>query len=393
MKKALLLLLAGALCICSCTPKEEPYDYQDKEITGTAVQIPKGLDVRKIFLLNEGQMGSGNASLDLLRINDGQYITGIWKKMNPNEGPGLGDVANDIAVNGNEVWIVVNNSGYVEVISAKDETHIASITIPTPRSIAFDDKYAYVSSYSGSYITYGANYTITDSKNVKGHVYRIDLATHKLAGDPVEVGYQPEGLAVSDGKLYVANSGGFASQLPPDYSYDNTVSVIDLKNFKFEKSIEVAINLDKVYSNGKGAVFVTSMGNFYDVHSGIYVIVNGKVIKVDANISKSFLGDDGIVYAIGTESELDYYADHHYTLSSYRIEEEGSENVLPSYYNVEFEVKSPYAIAVVDDYLLVADAGDYFNPGSLSMYGNLLLTREKLWTVTTGVCPGHIAIW
>lgn len=383
--------MAAALCFWACDPKEEPYNYSDKDITGVKVDVPDNLSAHKLFMLNEGQMGSNNASLDVLRTIDGQYITGIWKKMNSAEGPGLGDVANDIAIKNEEVWIVVNNSGYVEVISAKDETHIASITIPTPRNIAFDDNYAYVSSYSGSFITYGADYTITDSKSVKGHVYRIDLKTKKLAGDPVEVGYQPEGLAVSEGKLYVANSGGLASQLPP-YAYDNTVSVIDLKNFKVEKSIEVADNLDKVYSDGQGAIYVTSMGNFYTVPSSMYVIANGSVKHVADFVSKTCQVGNTI-YAIGTESELDYSVAHKYTLSSYRIDEKNSSNVIPSYYNVDIDAKSPYAIAVADGYLFVSDAGDYFNPGSLSLYDNLLLTRKKLWTVTTGVCPGHIAIW
>ena len=383
MKKALLLLFAGALCICSCTPKEEPYDYLDKEITGTAVEIPKGLDVRKIFLLNEGQMGSNNASLDLLRVNDGQYITSIWKKMNLNEGPSLGDVANDIVVIGNEVWMTINNSGYVEVISAKDETHITSITIPTPRSIAFDDKYAYVSSYSGAYITYGANYAITDSKNVKGHVYRIDLATHKLAGDPVEVGYQPEGLAVYNGKLYVANSGGISSSLPPAYAYDRTVSVIDTRTFEVEKTIDVEVNLQKVYSDGKGNIYVSSYGNYYSVHSCLWVIkADGSVAKVSDYASYSTISGD-TVYCIGNENEFDYYSPAKWTAWSCK---DGARQP----WDISLGTVNPYGIAALPDgSFVISDAGDYYNPGNVSLFVN----GAKKWTVAAGVCPGHFAIW
>ena len=378
------------MCFWACGPKEEPYIFGDKELTGTKVTLPDAFTARKVFVLNEGQMGSNNASLDVLRVSDGQYISGVWKKMNPDEPAGLGDVANDIAVIGDEVWIVVNNSGYVEVISAKDEKHIASVTIPTPRSIAFDDKYAYVSSYSGSFITYGANYAITDSKNVKGHVYRIDIASHKLAGDPVEVGYQPEGLAVYNGKLYVANSGGLASQLPPDYSYDNTVSVIDLKSFKVERKIEVTINLDKVYSDGNGAIYVTSMGDFYTQASSLWVIIGGNVKKVADHCHKSFASGD-MVYIVGADNELDYSAAHKYTLSSYHTESAGSTKVIPTYYNVNIP-GMPYGICVVNGYLLVADAGDYFNPGTLSLL-DIYNSSFEPWTVNAGVCPAHFAIW
>ena len=43
------------------------------------------------------------------------------------------------------------------------------------------------------------------------------------------------------------------------------------------------------------------------------------------------------------------------------------------------------------DLLLVADAGDYFNPGTLSLYDTS--EQDKRWSVTTGVCPGHFAVW
>ena len=45
--------------------------------------------------------------------------------------------------------------------------------------------------------------------------------------------------------------------------------------------------------------------------------------------------------------------------------------------------------ALGTDAFLVGDAGDYFNPGTVSLYKN----GRKAWTVTAGVCPGHFAIW
>ncbi len=381
--------MAAAMCFWSCDPKEDLYDYKDKALTGTKVNVPESFNAKKVFVLNEGQMGANNASLDVLRVSDGQYITGVWKKMNPGEPAGLGDVANDIVVIGNEVWITVNNSGYVEVISAQDETHIAAITVPSPRSIAFDDKYAYVSSYSGAYITYGADWKIVGSSNPKGHVYRIDLATHKLAGEPVEVGYQPEGLACYDGKLYVANSGGLASQLPPDYSYDNKVSVIDLSTFKVVKDIVVEINLEKVYYDGAGQIYVTSMGDFYTTPSSLWVIQGDHVKKVCEHVYKScILGNS--VYVLGDENELDYSenATHRYELSRYSIDGGAFK---PTFFNLAFDGK-PYGIACFDGYLFLADAGDYFNPGTLSMY-DTYDSPFKPWTVPAGVCPAHFAIW
>ena len=198
MKKARLLLLCGALVsLFAC--QKDPIPERDAELTGTTVDLTDvSTNAKKVFVLNEGGMGANNSTLDFLRFSDANYVTGAFKKMNPDAGAGLGDVGNDIVVIGNELWMAINNSGIVEVVSAKDETEIAAIQVPTPRNIAYDGTYAYVTSWagayaSGSYDEYGS-YTVTDYKNPKGQVYRINLRTKKVE-ESVEVGYQPEGIA------------------------------------------------------------------------------------------------------------------------------------------------------------------------------------------------------
>ena len=228
MKKAVLLLVFGVLCICAC--QKEPF----KDLEGVKLDVSKiSTRAAGLYILNEGKMGANNASLDFLSFTDGSYKSGVFRKMNPEVGAGLGDVGNDIKVHGNEVWMVINNSGIVEVISAEDGKELAAIAVPTPRCIAFDEVYAYVTSWAGAHATYtyDENWvsTLTDYSNPKGCVYRINLKTKKIDGEPLEVGYQPEGIACYNGKLYVANSGGISSQLPPNYTYDNTVYTATVK--------------------------------------------------------------------------------------------------------------------------------------------------------------------
>lgn len=391
MKKARLLLLCGALLsVFACQKDPIPETpSKDADLTGVTVSISDlGVTAKKVFVLNEGGMGSNNSTLDFIRFSDGQYITGAFKKMNPSVGAGLGDVGNDIAVHNDEVWMVINNSGLVEVVSAKDETEIAAIAVPTPRCIAFDDTYAYVTSWAGAYATgtYDdkGNYTITDSKNPKGVVYRINLSTKKVDGN-VEVGYQPEGIAGYNGNLYVANSGGIASQLPPDYSYDKTMSIIDTKSFKVTKTVDVEVNLKNVYSDGAGNIYVTTLGNYWSVHSGLYMLTasnpaSPKHIGDYVSIS-SICGDT--VYCIGTDSEFDWSAAH--TYKGWTVK-----NGTKFDWNATIDVTTPYSLAVLNaNAFLVGDAGDYFNPGNVACYNK----GSKLWSVTAGVCPGHFAIW
>ena len=381
MKKARLFLLCGALVsLFAC--QKDPVPSKDAELTGTMVDvsaIPAGID--KVFILNEGGMGSNNSTLDFLRISDGNYITGAFKKMNPDIGAGLGDVGNDIVVIGNEVWMVINNSGIVEVVSAKDETEIAAVQVPTPRNIAFDGTYAYVTSWAGAYANYGADYSITDFKNPKGQVYRIDLKSKKVEGS-VEVGYQPEGIACCNGKLYVANSGGISSQVAPDYSYDKTVSVIDTKTFKVTKTIDVQVNLKGVYSDGKGNIYVTTLGDYWSVHSGVYIIDTSDNVKhVSDYVSVASLYNDTL-YCIGTEDEWDWSgAPKSWKAFSCKGDAKSS-------LNLSLSETTPYGLCALDgDTFLVGDAGDYFNPGTVTLYDK----GGKVWTVTAGVCPGHIA--
>ena len=393
----------GVLTLAACQKtfvQETP--SKDADLKGTTVAVEEIGGNKKIFVLNEGQLGANNATLDFLRISDGQYVAGVFKKMNPSAAAGLGDVGNDLALHNNEVWMVINNSGLVEVVSAADETEMAVIEVPTPRNIAFDDKYAYVTSWAGAFVQgrYDANgnYTVTDSANPKGSVYRIDLSTKKLAGS-VEVGYQPEGIAYYDGKLYVANSGGISYSLAPDHAYDNTVSIIDTKSFSVTKTVEVEINLKNVYADSQGHIFVTTLGNYKDVSSGLYMFpasapeqvthIEWHAIK-HTHVSCSYvLGDE--VFCIGTENEFDFGAAHTYVLWSYNAVKDKF-----TLYPVTLG-GVPHGMCVVEDTmgfrsLLLGDAGDYFNPGTVSCY-RLFDRHDKVWSVTAGVCPGHFAVW
>ena len=142
MRRFILLSGIAVLALTACNTKEL-IPSRDKSLEGQKVDIlDTGNSVAKLFVLNEGGMGSNNSTLDFMRFSDGKYVNGAFRKMNPEIGAGLGDVGNDIAVIGNELWIVVNNSGLVEVISASNETEIAAIPVPTPRNIAFDGTYA-----------------------------------------------------------------------------------------------------------------------------------------------------------------------------------------------------------------------------------------------------------
>ena len=385
MKKAFLLLSVAALTFVAChKDPQTPPAASDASLSGEKVDVSKLSAITKLFVLNEGNMGSNDASLDMLRISDGNYINGVFKKMNPEEPAGLGDVGNDIAVIGDEIWLTVNNSGILEVLSAENEREIAAITLPMPRSIAFDEKYVYVSSWNGAAAVYAPDWSVDveKSNNVKGAVYRVDRASKQLSGS-VSVGWQPEGLAVYDGKLYVANSGGVSHSLPPDYAYDKSVSVIDLSTFKLVDEIEVEINLQKLFSDGKGNLYVNTFGNYSSVHSALWRIklADKTVSKVsDYAYEVAFL--DGTVYCYGNENEFDYTAPVKPVLWK-------CTDGVKSEWTISLGDIKPYGLAALPGGNFIVTESDYSNPGTLNFFHD----GARLWSVTTGVNPRHFALY
>lgn len=108
-------------------------------------------------------------------------------------------------------------------MDAKTAKHIGKIEIPNVRYIRFHDGKAYASSYVAP-VKFDQNARV-------GYVAEIDTTTLQVTRT-VNVGYQPEELAIANNKVYVANSGGY--MFP---NYDRTVSVIDLETFKEVKKL------------------------------------------------------------------------------------------------------------------------------------------------------------
>ena len=132
------------------------------------IQGPETADSDRLYILNEGQMGMNNASIDFYSFDDGTYFTDAFTAANPDVALGLGDTGNDIAVHDGKLWAVLNGSGIVEVMDAYTMDHIASIAVPGCRDIAFGGDYAYVTSWAGAY--YGGEDRL-------GAVYRLDTGT------------------------------------------------------------------------------------------------------------------------------------------------------------------------------------------------------------------------
>ena len=363
-------------CILLIGCREEYEVIYSSQIKTSVGQENTG-SLKGFYLLNEGNMGSNKASLDYFDFSTGVYHRNIYAEANPNVVKELGDVGNDIQIYGNKLYAVINVSNYIEVMDAKTAKHIGKIEIPNVRYIRFHDGKAYASSYVAP-VKFDQNARV-------GYVAEIDTTTLQVTRT-VNVGYQPEELAIANNKVYVANSGGY--MFP---NYDRTVSVIDLETFKEVKKIDVAINLHRIRATPYNELVVSSRGDYYNEPSKLYFIdletekVIGSLNMAVSNLD--VVGDSAYVYAVewshNTQKNTITYG-----IFNIRTKEVVSRNFITD--GTDKDIVIPYGVKVnpVTKDIYFTDAIDYVTPGTLICYNKF---GKLKWKVDTGDIPGHIA--
>lgn len=373
MKKFPFILLVISLMLCSCR-KDELIFVSDH----SQVSIPVQLEAYQgFYLLNEGNMGMNRATLDWFNYETGIYMRDIFAERNPSIPRELGDVGNDLKIYGSKAYAAINASNFVEVFDVATGKHLQQIHLPNCRSLAFANGKAYVSSFAGK---------IEINPNAeRGFVAEIDTLSLQVIRK-VEVGYQPEEMAIWANKLYVANSGGYRAP-----QYDTTVSVVDLTTFLSIKKIEVAPNLHRMQVDNQGDIYVSARGNYSDVSPNLYVIDSTTdEVKQALNIPVSNMVID--------EHYLYYYANAYQehtntTEVSFGILDTKTKQVIRTTISTdgtEKQLLMPYGIAVNPETkeIFLTDAQDYIGTGYVYCYS----AEGKLkWKTTAGNIPAHIA--
>lgn len=228
MKFVKLLPVLVLLVACKKDPVEPTPEVPSSDLQNSMLVLCEGL-----FQHNNSTVSWVNFENDGINANFFEYQAGR----------NLGDTGNDMQRYGGKVYVVVNVSSTIEVLDTKTFKPVAQIEMQDggqakqPRSIAFANGKAYVSCYDG-------------------YVDVIDTITLTVT-QRIPVGSNPEGVAVFNNQLYVANSGGLNF---PDV--DSTVSVIDLTTHAELTKITVGANPGAVLSNGLGDIFVISRGDY-----------------------------------------------------------------------------------------------------------------------------------
>ena len=242
--------------------------------------MPVETGTAELYILSEGLFNLNNSSLALYSFKNNQLNTDYFRSINRR---GLGDTANDMAIYGSKLYIVVNVSSQIEVVDLQSGKSVKQIPMLSengssrqPRNIAFEGGKAYVCSFDGT-------------------VARIDTAS--LSIDALtRAGRNPDGICVQNGKLYVSNSGGLDWE---GIGVDRTVSVIDIPSFTEIKKIEVGPNPGKIQAGPDGNIYVATHGENIEAGDYHFVQIDGHTDQVVRTFDEkvlSFTIHDNMAY-------------------------------------------------------------------------------------------------
>ena len=320
-------------------------DMEDKPVTSTVEGQITETGTAEIYILSEGLFNLNNSSLTRYSFRTHQLKTNYFSTINKR---GLGDTANDIALYGNKLYIVVNVSSTLEVVDFTTGQSIKQIPMRTengssrqPRHIAFHKDKAYVCSFDGT-------------------VARIDTTSLEIEAT-VKAGRNPESLCVQNEKLYVSNSGGL------DYSegigVDNTVSVIDLASFTEIKKITVGPNPGCILPDSENFVYVATHGK--NIVEGDYHLV-----KINSHTDEVERVFDEKVMNFAIQGNVGYLYNYNYQTEDASIKMfnlQTGETIREHFITDGTQIHTPYGI--------------HINPYS----GNIYITEAYSYTVTGDV--------
>ena len=339
----------------------------------------------ELYVLSEGLFNQNNSTLARHSFANNQTISNYFSSINNR---GLGDTANDMALYGNKLYIVVNVSSQVEVVDWYTGKTVKQIPLlqengssRQPRNIAFNGNKAYVCCFDGT-------------------VARID--TTSLTIDATQqAGRNPDGICVQNNKLYVSNSGGLdAEGIGPD----NTVSVFNLNNFQKIKDITVSPNPGKIMPGYDNTVLLISRGN--RVEEGNY-----NLIEIDATTDAvSYIFEEkALNFAVN--DELIYLYDYQYSSkqTTYKVINQRTRQLISDQFIADgTRISTPYGLFVnpFNGNVYLTDAYTYnvkgdllcFNPqgqlqyrmNNIGMNPNTLVFSDRASQSQTGTTPDDI---
>lgn len=340
MNRYLLVILIGLLALASCKKPDSS----------------KGLDTvlpdDGVLVLNEGNYSFGNASVYLYDPAGDSVTPDLYASVN---GLPLGDVGQSMIQVGDTLYVVVNNSGKIAMVSMLDFKSLGSITgFTSPRyMLPLGDGRAYVSDL------------YADAVSI------FNLATGTITGS-IPISGWTEKMLLSNGKVFICN-------------YDSSrIEAVNPTTNNVTATIPVQGGAAHMVEDADGKLWVLAE-KLLDGTVGSLTRIdpsNNSVLN-----SWNFGSNDGpLELRISADGQTVYYL----TTDLYAMDSNaGSLPVVPL---ISAGSKNLYGFNLnkTGDQLYLIDAIDYNQKGTIYRYD---LSGNELGSFKAGVIPGDLLFY
>lgn len=287
LKNFLLIssILALGAAMVSCSNNDTP-DFNDE---GSKVDLP----ATRAFVLFEGSYGLNNSGITFFNPYDTkEVIPDIFYTQNAVK---LGDMAQDMIEEDDNIYVSVHGSNYLAKLNSAGVMTARQICATNPdlqggiRNLAADKGYIYASFYGGI-------------------VAKFDAKTLELKATLKTTGKNLEGIAIEDGKIYVANSYEITTDETgkTDYKYLDEVITIDQRSFTQSSTIKVTSNPNMVIE-ADDKIFVIS--NDYSQESYVLSEIdpaqNNRVTRI--GYATDMTSHDHTLYLVDSRTDFSSY--------------------------------------------------------------------------------------
>ncbi|HEX2920592.1 MAG TPA: DUF5074 domain-containing protein [Bacteroidales bacterium] len=337
MKK--LLFIITCVITVSCLPFERQEDIYN--LSGG------------VIIVNEGTFNAGNGSLSFYSYDSSKVFNDLFYSTN---GRPLGDVPNSVNVFNGRAYIVVNNSGKIEVVDPSTFRSKGTISnLTSPRNIAFvRTNKAYVTSL------WSDSVTIVDPENFSVSGY-------------INIGKSSESILIVGNKAFISNWMG-----------GNEIIVINTLTDEVIGSIEVGAEPESMTIDRNLRLWVLCTGGYQKLQNAELDVIDINSLSVikkfvfpSSTNSPSCLRIDGSLQTL-------YYIDNGIMKMDIAAESLPVAPFIPQNNETFYKL----AINPVNNFVLVTDATNFVTNGFLRIYD------ERGFFVScdeTGVTPGEMS--
>lgn len=345
MKKYILLFSITAF-IASC--KKDPLPETQPEIQQSAFVAGQG-----VFITNEGNFTFGNAKVSYYNFSNNAVTTDVFQPVNNRP---LGDVCQSMSVINGKGYVVMNNSGKIEVVNMGDFTSRATITgFNAPRYIlGVSSAKAYVSDLYSNAIAI------------------VDLSDNQVSGSIPCNGWTEE-MVRSGTNVYVANYEA------------GKVFVINTLTDMISDSITVTKGANSLQIDNAGKLWVMCSGESASSVSGALYKINTTTNTIESTMAFAASDSPWKLRLNGTSDTL-YYLNH----GIYKMWT--GAGTLPTAPFIAQGGRNFYALGVnpANGKVFTADAIDYVQSGRVYVYS---VAGTEQTNFLAGIIPGDFCFY